>query len=188
MKRLPGETYDRIDRVVYSIYMENDIRSFPVDEKWLAREMGIKLTPYSALPEAKRKSMLDIVQTGIHSCDKSKGYPEFAIIYNDDTEAGRAKLTILHEIGHIALGHGSNPTEEQEAEADYFAKQLAAPRCLLRERGHLTATEIHDIYGLSWEAAGYSADSVSIAFFNYDKEVFENDREFIEWARGWLPS
>ena len=188
MKRLPGETYDRIDREVYSIYMEYGIRSFPVDEKRLAREMRIKLMPYSALPDAKRKSMLDIVQTGIHVCDQSKGYPEFTIVYNDDTEPGREKLTILHEIGHIVLKHGSDPTEEQEAEAEYFAKQLAGPRCLLRERGHLTATEIHDIYGLSWEAAGYSADSVSNAFFSYGKETFENDSEFIEWARGWLPS
>ena len=188
MKRLPCETYDRIDREVYSIHIDYNIRSFPVDEKWLAGEMRFKFIPYSALPEAKRKSMLDIVQTGIHYCDKSQGYPVYVIVYNDDTEPGRAKLTVFHEIAHIVLGHGSDPTEEEEAEADYFAKQLAAPRCLLRLREHLTATEIHDKYGLSWEAAGYSADSVMMAFLNYGKEVFENDREYVEWARRWLPS
>lgn len=188
MKRLPSETYDMIDRVVYSIHMDYDIRSFPVDEKWLAREMHIKLIPYSSLPDAKRRRMLDIAQTGVHYCDKSKGYPEYVVVYNDDTETGRAKLTVFHEIGHIVLGHGSDPTEEQEGEAEYFAKQLAAPRCILRLRGHLTATEIHDEYGLSWEAAGYSSDAVEMAFYHYGEEVFENDREYIEWVRGWLPS
>lgn len=188
MKKLSSETYNRIDRVVYSIHMDYEIRSFPVDEKWLAREMRIKLIPYSSLPPTKRKSMLDIVQTGVHYCDKSKGYPEYVIVYNDDTEPGRVKLTVFHEIGHIVLKHGSDPSEEKEAEADYFAKQLAAPRCLLRLREHLTPTEIHDIYGLSWEAAGYSAECVSTTFFNHGKEAFGNDREYIEWVRGWLRS
>ena len=188
MKRLPSETYDRIDRVVYSIHMDYGIHTFPIDEKWLAREMRIKLVPYSSLSGPTRKKMLDIVQTGIHRCDKRKGYPEYVIVYNDDTEPGRAKLTVFHEIGHIVLGHGSDPTEEQETEAEYFAKQLAAPRCLLRLRGHLTATEIHDKYGLSWEAAGHSADSVLTAFLLYEDRVFDNDREYIEWMRGWLSS
>lgn len=185
MKRLPSNTYDRIDREVYSIHFDHNIRTFPVNEKWLAGEMRFKLVPYSTLPEAKKKCMLNIVQTGIHYCDKNKGYPEYTIVYNDATEPGRAKFTVFHEIGHIVLKHGSDPTEEQEAEADYFAKQLAAPRCLLRLRRQLSPTVIQVKYGLSWEAAVYSADSVSNAIANHGDEVFENDREYIEWVRGW---
>lgn len=187
MKRLPSETYDRIDRMVYSIHMDYGIRSFPVDEKWLAREMRIKLIPYSSLSISKRKRMQDIVQTGVHCCDKSKGYPEYTIIYNNDNEPGRIKLTIFHEIGHIVLKHGSDPTEEQEAEAEYFAKQLAAPRCLLRFYKHLSTTEIHEKYGLTWEAAGYSSDAVMAAFVRHGTEVFDNDREYINWVRRWSP-
>lgn len=186
MRKLPGAKYDRIDQAVYQVHMDLGITSFPIDEKWLAEEMGFELIPYSSLPEEKRKKILDIVQTGFHVCNKNQGYPRYTIVYNDDVEPGRAKLTVFHEIGHIVLGHGSEPSEEEEAEADYFAKQLAAPRCLLRLRGHLTPTQIHKEYGLSWEAAAYSSYSVQLADLNHGSDVFENDREYTEWARGWL--
>ena len=163
--------------------MDYCITSFPIDEKRLAAEMGFALIPYSDLPERKRKEIESIIQTGFHICSKEKGYPVYTIVYNDKTEPGRAKLTVFHEIGHILLNHGSNPSPKEESEADYFAKQLAAPRCLLRLRGHAGVSEIHDLYGLSIEAAEYSSDAVDMALFNYGKLVFENDREYIKWAK-----
>ena len=112
----------------------------------------------------------------------------YKIAYNDETEPGRAKLTVLHEIGHILLGHGSNPTEEEEREADYFAKQTAAPRCLLRLRGHTSISDIHNIYGLSWDASERTAIALERMANKFGDAVLENDREYIDWVRGWLPS
>lgn len=188
MTRLARETYDRIDKEVYAIHMDYNVTSFPVDEKWLAGEMRFRLIPYSALEKSKRERLLNTAPTGFHILDKGSGDPKIYIAYNDYEEPGRQKLTIFHEIAHIVLGHGSNPTKEQEAEAEYFAKQLAAPRAFLRFRGHMTPIEIHDNYGLSWEASEYSANAVWNAFERYGDEVLENDREYIQWVRGWSPS
>ena len=188
MTKIPPARCDEIDKLVYDVHMDYRITSFPVDEKRLASEMGFILVRYAELAKESKKAMEDIIQTGVHLCSKKKGYPVYKIAYNDETEPGRAKLTVLHEIGHILLGHGSNPTEEEEREADYFAKQTAAPRCLLRLRGHTSISDIHNIYGLSWDASERTAIALERMANKFGDAVLENDREYIDWVRGWLPS
>lgn len=54
------------------------------------------------------------------------------ILYNQEKYDPRMRFTILHEIGHIRLGHKKHgPVEENEA--DFFAAQLLAPNVLIRE-------------------------------------------------------
>ncbi len=55
---------------------------------------------------------------------------QYVIYYNDTANFGRMRWTILHEIGHIYLGHHDNPDDSnyllEEAEADFFAKYAIA--------------------------------------------------------------
>ncbi len=183
MTKIPPERCDEIDRLVYDVHMDYGITSFPVDEKRMASEMGFILVSYSDLSEEDKKAMEDIIQTGVHLCSRKRGYPVYMIAYNDDTEPGRAKLTVFHEIGHILMGHGSNPTPLQEMEADYFAKQMAAPRCLLRFKGHTSVSDIHNSYGLSWDASEWTAIALERMVNKFGDATLENDREYIEWVR-----
>ena len=152
--------------------------------------MDIKTRPFSSLPEEKRDYLLNSEKTatGFHVCDMRGQFPSFWIFYNDDGEKGRWLYTISHEIGHIVLRHGSNPTEEQESEAEYFAKQLMAPRCLVAALGMCSPKVIHDSFGLSWEAATYLSDSTEQILRNRGGKPYANDEEFLNWCvrKGWL--
>lgn len=183
MTKIPPRRCDEIDRLVYDVQMDYGITTFPVDEKRLASEMGFILVRYSSLSQKDKKTMQDIIQTGVHLCSMKRGYPVYIIAYNDDTEPGRVKLTIFHEIGHILMGHGSNPTLLQEMEADYFAKQMAAPRCLLRLKGHTAVSDIHRFYGLSWDASEWTAIALERMTSKFGDAILENDRKYIEWVR-----
>ncbi len=185
MTKIPPQRCDEIDRLVYDIHMDYGITSFPVSAKRLAVEMGFDLILYSSLSAEDRKALGDIIQTGVHLCSQKNGYPTFTIVCNDDTEKGRAKLTVFHEMGHILLGHGSNPTLLQEREADYFAKQLAAPRCLLRFRGHTSISDIHDNYDLSWDASAWTATALLRMNNKFGEAILDNDRDYLEWVRRW---
>ena len=112
--------YDEIDNDVYQLLMDYDPRGYPFDIVSIAGWMDIKTRPFSSLPEEKRDYLLNSEKTatGFHVCDMRGQFPSFWIFYNDDGVKGRWLYTISHEIGHIVLTHGSNPTEEQESEDD----------------------------------------------------------------------
>ena len=58
-----GNDYDKMAKLVIDIYVDYNIRSFPVDEKEICRKLGLKLIPYSEYPEEQqvllRKRSLD---------------------------------------------------------------------------------------------------------------------------------
>ncbi len=45
-----GSVYDEIDKVIYDIYQDYDIKTFPVDEVEVCNKLGVALVPYSAYP------------------------------------------------------------------------------------------------------------------------------------------
>lgn len=50
-----GIEYDKLDKLIYSIYVDYNIQSFPIDEKDLCRKMKIALVPYSAFSDEAKK-------------------------------------------------------------------------------------------------------------------------------------
>ena len=59
---------------------------------------------------------------------------KFIIVYNDAAyiPETRKRFTLAHELGHCILGH-TGEGENEEAEADCFARNLLAPRLLALE-------------------------------------------------------
>ena len=188
MHYLSGKTYDAIVQEVISIYQDYVLTSLPIDVKKLAADMRIRLKPYSALPKEVRESLLQGKDTkdGFHTCDVSKGYPVYTIWYNDLKVEERWRHTIAHEIGHIVLRHGSRTGELQEAEADYFAKQLLAPSCLVILTKSFDLEAIQKRFGISFESAIYTLKSTRQRREKYGEVFMEYENNFIEWARGWL--
>ncbi len=188
--KLSKARYDAIDQMVYQLLMDFDPNGFPFDIVSIAKWMGINVCAFSSLEEEKRDLLLENekTSTGFYICDRRGAFPLFWIFYNDGLETGRWLFTIAHEIGHIVLRHGSNPTSGQESEADYFAKQLMAPRCLAVAKKMSSPRLIHDTFCLSWEAATYLAEYVDRSLMNCDDRLFENDTAFLQWCdrRGWL--
>jgi len=93
---------------------------------------------------------------------------KYRILYNDEAHPTRTRWTIAHELGHILLGHLLNEKREyeaEEAEANYFAKQLLMPLATLDKLGARTAKEISTACDVSMEAASIRA----AAFARRDK-------------------
>ncbi len=88
----------------------------------------------------------------------------FNIIYRDSDNSRRCRFTIAHELGHIFLGHLLINTpeyktfamrEDNESEANVFARDLLAPACVLHELKAFTARDIANLCNISLESASY---------------------------------
>lgn len=92
---------------------------------------------------------------GCHFHDEKFQY----IVYNERHSYERQRWTVSHEISHVFRGHVEySPIEE--AEANYFAKQLLMPIAVLSARGIVTKEQISTACGVSIEAAGYRVKDI----------------------------
>lgn len=120
--------------------------------------MGIRVIPYTSYPEEKQKLLLKMSEDGFFV---EKTDNEFYIYYNDNQNYGRINNTILHEIGHIILGH-TEESELAEAEVNFFAKYALVPPVLVHKLGVDNLYRIAELFDVSMEAAFYA--------FNYYKK------------------
>lgn len=123
----------------------------------------------------------------------------FLIVYDDVsvTNGDRITWTIMHEIGHIILGHlmdfgetsldrgGLNKKKYGvlEIEAHYFAAEFLMPTALLRYFQDITVDEIHLLFGVSEPAARkkYNRvfDSTYLPSTIYDSKLLRNFYDFL---------
>lgn len=149
--RLSDEQYEFIKGEVVALFERYDVRCIPISGFELAYKMGIKLIPYSSLDRAQRIAARKLSADGFYmEVDEND-----LIYYNDNRPYERTNMTILHEIGHCVLDH-KNGSEEEEAEANFFAKYAAAPPPLVHRIKPDRPEEIAEIFNISYEAAVYA--------------------------------
>lgn len=78
------------------------------------------------------------------------------IYYNDSMPRTRVRFSLAHELGHIVLGHGDYLVPENEAEANYFASCILAPRMAIHYAKCKNENDVAKIFLLSSEAARYA--------------------------------
>lgn len=154
--RLENEKYEEIKQTVIDTFEEYDIRSVPISAFEMAVKMGIRVVPYSSMSENKKKAAMLYSKDG-YSEEGLKN--EWTIYYNDSCENyGRINNTIMHEIGHFAMGHTEyGDSEEKEAEARFFAKYALAPPPLIHNiEQPITPKKIMVTFDISYKAAKYA--------------------------------
>lgn len=157
--KLPDSTYEEIKMEVTYLFEELDIRCIPISGFEILQKMGIKLIPYSSFQKQKREILLKKFPDAFFT----DFIGEEAIVYNDEISYPRLNMTLLHEIGHIVLGHTNEMNEDkQEAEAKFFAKYALAPPPLVHLLKPNSPMEIMELFQISYEAA-------QIAYTNYLK-------------------
>ena len=134
------------------MFVRYDVSCVPVNGFELATKMGIKVIPYSAIPESKRWLLLKKSEDGF-SVEKNIG--EWYIYYNDKKDYGRINNTIMHEVGHVVLDH-SEDSELAEKEVRFFAKYALVPPVLVQKLNLDNPRDIEDIFAVSFEAACYA--------------------------------
>lgn len=119
--KIPSWKYEDIERRVTKLYEEQNINRLPIDPFDIINKQGYILIPFSKFGKGTRPECADENNDAF-----SFYHPDFktsVIVYNDDKPLRRIRFTLMHEIGHIDLGHKS--------ESD-LARKMADYLCRLR--------------------------------------------------------
>lgn len=159
--KLPNRIYEEIKESVTNLLIKHNISCVPINGFEIANKMGIEVRPY---PQKKYDLFLKVSEDGftVFEADKT------IIYYNPYQMYQRMNNTIVHEIGHIVLGH-LQESELAEAEVNFFAKYLLAPPVLIHKLQLHSPDEIANIFEISHQAA-------QIAWDYYNKWLLNSGR------------
>lgn len=161
---------------------EFKIKAFPINVLEIVHQRDWGIVSYS---ELMRRFHCDR-KTVIRILGSSDGYTiwngaDYCIAYNDDPNLGdRTRFTIMHEIGHIYLGHlldfeatkiyrGSltkNENRVLENEANAFARNVLSPVSMYLTLKNKSVTNVARTFGITTAAA-----EARIDFINRDVEL-----------------
>ena len=171
-----GKVYDDIVKIIIQIYIDYDIKTFPVDEKEVCRKMGVALVPYlsfgkDAIELLHKKSPYGFFVKG------SKEQPP-TIYYNDlRNNYGSIRFTIFHELKHYVY---EDEDDGEDDLADYFARQFMCLTIYLLLKNIDTENEIVSFCDVSFEAAFYASANIINRKRNYGYKIFDFEVRFIE--------
>ena len=121
---LTKKKYAHIEKKVVDLYIELKLKRHPLNPFAIAKDCGYIVLPYSSLCVEAVDLLREKEMDGFSYLDKAD---ERHYIYYDDKEIiARQYFTIMHEIGHIQLGHKEDSVLADK-EADYFAAYSLAP-------------------------------------------------------------
>lgn len=110
---------------VLEAYRRCDVNLFPIDCLGIIKKLNIKAIPYSSLTRRKREALKEV--------SKDSYRIKNTIYYNDDRSQlveGRIRFNLMHELGHIVLGH-LEESEHNENCANWFAGEILAPTIIV---------------------------------------------------------
>lgn len=164
--------YQLISDKILEIYIECNIREFPIDCIRILRHYNFRLLTYNEI----LKSNPELHEMAKEFTADAFQYKQI-ICYNNSTIEGRIRFSLMHELGHYILGH-KETSKENEIEADYFASSVLAPRIAIWRIWHPTAEEIHRRFGLS-----YAASNRALNNFNRRKiyGLCESEKKLVDW-------
>lgn len=151
MYRLSDSRYEEIKKIVVDMFIRYDISSTPISAFEIAIKMGINLVPYSSYSESAQELLTKESQDGFVFINNGKA----TIYYNQEMKYERVQNTIMHEIGHIVLGH-TEDSELAEAEVKFFAKYALAPPVLMEKYNVTNIVDVLSHFDISMEAACYA--------------------------------
>lgn len=175
------EIYKNVRDASWRFLIRHNICSLPVDLKPILFEMGITV----------RKDNAGILRADERGRAVNENGNLHIIVR--DTPVPQKRYTIMHEIGHIVLGHteASGSSDVNEYAAERFAIGVLAPACVLWGTGVKTEEEIAELCSISITAAKnrekrmpelYTRNRFLIS--PLEKQVFEQFSDFINDKMG----
>ena len=188
----------------YEFLLEYGYSSFPISPFKVLKDLSEYVT---CLPWSEAKKVLHsrdpfhLREQGAEARTiRRRDDGRYLIVYDDVqvNSANRIAWTIMHEIGHIVLGHLTDFGETAlnrgglskkkygvlEVEAHYFAAEFLMPTALLKYFSDITVDEIALLFGVSEEAAGKKYkrvfDATYMPYSKYEKKLIRNFFDFLE--------
>ena len=138
------------DSILYA-YTFFGIDSFPVDCFELVRKCGFRTVKYTDLSDKKR--------IACRTLSEDACLLDGTLFYEAKAHSRRIQFTIAHEFGHVLK-------TDNEDKADEFASHFLAPRILIHKYKCHDAIQIHDTFGLSYQASNRALMSYKEWFRN----------------------
>ena len=180
-----GNKYDDMAVLVGQIYIDYNIREFPIDEKAVCRCMGIRLVPYGEFPVEERKLMKKKSLSGFYVPPTAKSPP--MIFYNDDLDdafsVGNIRRNILHEVRHYVCEDMDENPEEDDL-ADYFGKYFLAPISYLIAMNITNTNQIMADFGVDFGMACNIEKNIINRKKRYKNRIFEYEKPLLRHLLG----
>lgn len=180
-----GEKYDKMAELVGEIYIDYDIRSFPIDEKEVCHKMGINLLQYGKFPPEKRILLKKRSLSGFYVPPTDNSQP--MIFYNNNIDevgsVGNMRRNIFHEIRHYVC-EDNNESPEEEDLADYFGKYFLAPISYLIALNISNINQIMADFEVDYEMAGYINKNLRNRRSHYGNQIFDYEMPLLEHLLG----
>lgn len=156
------------------VLKECQIRRFPIDCIKILEHYSYRIYSYSYI-KSQNPRLFELC--GGYSSDAFTEKSLKIIAYNDVSSTGRIRFSLMHELGHIMLGHTGHE-EDCEYEADLFASHILAPRVMIEHYGCKNSVDVQHFFGLSGMAANWAwIDYRRLIKQGYQKE----DTELLHW-------
>lgn len=119
--RFPTILYNKIEEKVFLLYKELNLTKLPINPFDIAERRGYIIKSFSQL----NKKDFSLIKTDAISY-YNPYIKKFVIYYDDKQDRRRVRFTIMHEIGHIEMGHRQESILARKV-ADYYAAYTLAP-------------------------------------------------------------
>ena len=149
---LTSKMYDKIETLVVSLYEDLKLENSPINPFEIAKQKGYILKPYSKI----KTELSDLLRRSgmAGTCVRTKdGY--YKIFYDDSDVETRQRFTIMHEIGHIVLGHKESSAFAEKC-ANYYASYSLSPTPLIGVFDCEDFIDVSTCFNISYESAIYA--------------------------------
>lgn len=138
----------KIKDMVLHLLNECDIHNLPVDLKTILKLNNIYLL------NSKKAIEYGVINFAYNDFDGKNVYINGYrfIVYNLKHPVTRQRWTMAHELGHILLDHREQ-SRVNEAEANYFAKELLMPMAVLTNMGVTSVKDVCKVCNVSNDAS-----------------------------------
>ena len=148
--KIPSWKYEDIERRVTKLYEEQSINRLPIDPFEIIKKRGYMPIPFSAFEKG------DLPECANEDNDAFSFYAPtlktYVIVYNDKKPLRRIRFTLMHEIGHIDLGHKCESDLARKM-ADYYAGYALAPSPLVEKFASEKIADIASVFKVSIDCA-----------------------------------
>ena len=180
-----GHKYDDMAELVGQLYVDYNIRVFPIDEKDVCRRLGVRLVPYGEYPEGKRELLKKKSLSGFYVPPTADTPP--MIFYNENIgevgSAGNMRRNIFHEVLHY-LREDTDENPEDDDLADYFGKYFLAPISYLIAMRIENPNQIMSEFGVDYEMASFITKNIRNRKRRYKNSIFEYEKPLLRHLLG----
>ena len=173
-----GQEYDEIVKEIVPIFIDYDIKTFPLDLERLCRLLSVSLIPYSKCGSEAKDLLIKKSKDGFFVRGTHESNP--AIYYNDyKSSEGAIRYTISHEIKHYVYDECDADNEDDDL-ADYFARFLLCPIPYLIVKGILSPDDIKTHCNVSFQAASNASSTIKNRMSWHGYEIFDFEIPLLE--------